>query len=84
MLATQDIRAIEHVFSIWDSDALGARECGVAYDRFAKWKQRGRIPPESFPAVIQAARRRRIYLNDGLLNRLNRPRGTVKPAKARE
>ena len=77
MPATHDIRAIEHVFSIWESDAEMSRECRVPYDRLAKWKQRGRVPPEAFPAVISAAKRKRVALSYELLSRLNKPRGTA-------
>lgn len=78
MPATHDISLLEDVFSIWESDAEMAREVGVPYDRGAKWKQRGRIPPESFPAVIEAAEREGVLLSIELLTRLNAPRGTAK------
>lgn len=78
MPATQDISAIEDVFSIWESDAEMAREVGVPYDRVAKWKQRGRIPPEASDAVIEAAEREGVALSMELLSRLNAPRGTAK------
>ena len=78
MPATQDISAIEDVFSIWESDAEMSREVGVPYDRLAKWKQRGRVPPEAMPAVIEAAGREGVALSMEILNRLNAPRGTAK------
>ena len=78
MPATQDISAIEQVFSIWPSLAEMARQMDVPYYRVTKWSQRGRIPPEAFQAAIEAARRQRVFLNVQLLNRLNAPRGTAK------
>jgi hypothetical protein len=78
MPATHDISAIEDVFSIWNSDAEMFRDVGVPYDRGAKWAQRLRIPPEAFPAVIEAAERKGVNLSIELLTRLNTPRGTAK------
>lgn len=52
-----------------------ARELGTEYQTVAKWSQRGRIPPESWDAVIAAAKRKKIYVTPGLLNKLNTPRG---------
>jgi hypothetical protein len=79
MPAPQDL---EDVFGIWASLAEMARDLDVDYYRVTKWSQRGRIPPESFPAVIEAARRRRVSLNDALLNRLNAPRDTTRSERA--
>jgi hypothetical protein len=77
MPATHDIKGIEDVFSIWPSLAEMARDLDVDYQRLAKWSQRGRIPPESWDAVISAARRKRVAVSAALLNRLNKPRDTA-------
>lgn len=66
---------IKTIFSIWDSLADMSRDLDVAYQTVAKWSQRGRIPPESWDAVIAAARRKKVSVTPALLNRLNTPRG---------
>jgi len=71
------MRAIQDIFGIWPSLAELARDLDVEYQTVAKWSQRGRIPPESWDAVISAARRKRVVVSAALLNRLNKPRDTA-------
>jgi hypothetical protein len=69
------MQALTDVFDIWPSLAEMARDIGIEYQTVAKWSQRGRIPPESWDAVIEAAKRKKVTVTPGLLNRLNAPRG---------
>lgn len=78
MPATHDITEIQHVFSIWASLADMARELDRPYQTVAKWSQRKRIPPESFAEVVAGARRRRVFLSEVVLNRVNAPRKTTR------
>jgi len=71
------MQVIGDIFGLWDSLANMARELGIEYQTVAKWSQRGRIPPESWPAVIEAAKRRKIIVTPALLAKLNKPRGTA-------
>jgi hypothetical protein len=79
MPAPQDLG---QVFGIWDSLADLARDLDVDYYRVTKWSQRGRIPPESFDLLIEAARKKRVSLSHSLLNRLNAPRDTTRSERA--
>jgi hypothetical protein len=75
------MRELQDIFEIWSSLADMARELDVEYQTVAKWSQRGRIPPESWDAVIAAAKRKRKSLSPELLNRLNAPRGSANPVR---
>ena len=77
MPAGYDISSIDEVFSIWPSLAEMARDLGVKYYTVTKWWQRKRIPPESWNAVVAAAKRKGSRVSPALLNRLNAPRGTA-------
>lgn len=68
------MHALSDIFAIWGSLAEFSRDIGVPYQTVAKWSQRGRIPPESWESVIDAARRRKVVLTTSLLVRTNKPR----------
>ena len=76
------MRAIDDIFKIWGSLADLARDVGLEYQTVAKWAQRERIPPESWDLVIAAAKRKKVTVTPGLLNRLNKPRGSANVASA--
>jgi len=61
-----------------------ARDVGVPWQRLAKWSQRKRIPPEAFDAVIAAASRKGHRLTRDRLDKLNKPRATVRQVSAVE
>lgn len=80
MPAPHNLTTLDQVFGLWDTQVEGARDVGVPWQRFAKWSQRKRIPPESFPAVIAAVRRKGQRISAAQLNKMNAPRATVRPA----
>lgn len=84
MPARYSITSIDQVFGLWETQPAMARDVGVPWQRLAKWSQRSRIPPEAFPAVIAAASRKGRRLTPALLNRLNKPRATVRQVAVAE
>jgi len=77
-----DLTSIEQIFDLWPTQVEMAREVGVEWQACAKWSQRKRIPPESWDAVIAAARRKGRRLSVAQLNKLNRPRATARVSAA--
>lgn len=77
MPAHVDISSIKEIFQIWESLAQMARELGIEYQTVCKWQQRGRIPPESWDAVIAAALKKGKTVSVVELNRVNKPRDTA-------
>lgn len=49
---------MEHIFRIWPTLAELASDLGKPYPTVASWWRRGRIPPEAFDDVIEAAGKR--------------------------
>jgi hypothetical protein len=73
------VHALSDIFSIWISQAEFARDLQLPYQRVAKWAQRERIPPEAWPAVIDAAKRKKVVLTTSILARANKPRRSAAP-----
>lgn len=48
--------ALDDIFAIWDPFTTMASDLDLPYQQVAKWKQRGRIPSEFWPGVIEAAK----------------------------
>lgn len=46
------------VMNLWASPKALAADLGFKVSRIYKWRVRGTIPPESWPDVIRAAKRR--------------------------
>lgn len=78
MPAPHDLTSIDQVFGLWTTQVEMARDVGVQWQACAKWSQRKRIPPEAFPAVIAAAKRKGRRISADQLNKLNKPRATVR------
>ncbi len=78
MPVRHDLTSIDQIFGLWKTQVAMARDVGVEWQACAKWSQRKRIPPEAFPGVIAAARRKGRRLSVDLLHRLNTPRKTAR------
>jgi len=51
-------KSFHEIIGIWDSTAELATKVGVPLGRALKWNQRGYIPPEYWPGLIKAAKRK--------------------------
>lgn len=71
--------ALQDIFKIWDPLAGLAADLGLPYQTVAKWKQRGRIPSESWSAVIEAAKSRGHNVTFQQLADANPPRLSAAP-----
>jgi len=63
------VNTIDDIFKCWDTIAQMAEAVGEGQWKVQKWKQRGRIPQDSWAAVITAAKRKGKHLSaDKLLS----------------
>lgn len=65
---------LHDIFEIWTTLADMANDLDAPYQTVAKWKQRGRIPSESWGAVIEAAKERGRHITFKQLADANPPR----------
>lgn len=68
------MEAIQDIFEIFGSLSEMAVALDLPYQTVAKWKQRGRIPSESWGAVIEAAKARGRKFTFEQLAEMNPPR----------
>lgn len=66
--------ALHDIFEIWPTIVDMATDLDLPYQTVAKWKQRGRIPSESWGAVIEAAKARDCKVTFQQLADANPPR----------
>lgn len=66
--------ALQDIFGIWDPLSEMAVDLDLPYQTVAKWKQRGRIPSESWGAVIEAAKAKGKRFTFEQLAEMNPPR----------
>lgn len=66
--------ALLDIFDIWTTLADMSSDLDVPYQTVAKWKQRGRIPSESWSVVIDAAKKRGHNITFRQLADANPPR----------
>lgn len=69
------MRTLKEVFDIWSSVRELADDLGIEYDTVLRWRLRGRIPEDSWDAVIHKAARRGILVTVNDLLSLNKPIG---------
>lgn len=66
---------LKSVFDWWDDDDALASDVGQKRETVKKWRQRGRIPNEHWPALILAAKAKGKNLSaDALLSMHERAR----------
>lgn len=46
------------VMNLWQSDVAFANDLGIKLSRVQKWRVRKQIPPKTWPAVLEASKRR--------------------------
>ena len=51
-------RTFRDIIGLWPSAAQMARDLATLERTVRKWRDRGSIPPEHYPAIIKAAQRR--------------------------
>jgi hypothetical protein len=66
--------ALQDIFDIWDPLSKMAIDLELPYQTVAKWKQRGRIPSESWAAVISAAKKKGHIITFAQIADANPPR----------
>jgi hypothetical protein len=66
--------ALQDIFAIWDPLSEMAVDLDLPYQTVAKWKQRGRIPSESWGDVIKAAKKRGHEMTFEQIAKANPPR----------
>lgn len=67
------MQAIEDIFGIWPSIKAMADDLGQLEDTVYRWKQRGRIPEDVWPMVIEKAAARETLVTASQIMRLNAP-----------
>jgi len=68
------MQALQDIFAIWgDSIGVMAAAVGAKYDTVRKWRKSGRIPEDSWQAVIDAAMVRGRSLTASDLLAMNKP-----------
>ena len=79
------MQALQDIFEIWPSLSEMADDLGQLEDTVYRWKQRGRIPEDVWPSVIEkAAVRERLVTASQIMKfnapiaRRGRPRQTVR------
>lgn len=68
------MQAIQDIFRLWPTLVEMGKDIGSEPDTIRKWRKFGRIPPESWSAVIAAVLRKGESLTADDLMRLNTPR----------
>jgi hypothetical protein len=69
---------MEDLFACWDSIADMASDVGVSTWRASKWRQRKRIPPEHWAAVLSAlSRKGKDVGSDDLVRMHSKPVSTA-------
>lgn len=71
---------LDDIFAIWDPLTEMEKDLHLPYQTIMKWKQRGRIPAEYWPKVIEAvkAKGRKVTLQQ--LVSINKPRASTDAA----
>jgi hypothetical protein len=59
------------VMDLWGSPQALADDLGVKLSRVQKWRARKAIPPNAWPQVLAAAKRRRFAVNADTLVRIS-------------
>lgn len=67
------MQAIEDIFGIWPSLSEMAKDLGQLEDTVYRWKQRGRIPEDAWPVVIEKAAARERLVTASQIMRFNAP-----------
>lgn len=67
------MQAIADIFAIWPSLREMAEDLGQLEDTVYRWKQRGRIPEDMWPAVIEKAAGREQLVTASQIMKLNAP-----------
>lgn len=61
------MKTVSDIIALWPRTADFAEECGVEYMTAHQWIRRNRVPPEHWPALVKAARRRGFPVTEALL-----------------
>jgi hypothetical protein len=69
------MQVIGDIFAIWPSLREMAEDLGQLEDTVYRWKQRGRIPEDIWPAVIEKAASRERLVTASQIMKLNAPIG---------
>lgn len=67
------MQVIDDIFAIWPSLRQMAEDLGQLEDTVYRWKQRGRIPEDVWPALIAKAAAREKLLTAAQIMRCNAP-----------
>lgn len=67
------MQAIEDIFAIWPSLGEMAEDLGQLEDTVYRWKQRGRIPEDVWPSIIEKAAAREKLVTASQIMRFNAP-----------
>lgn len=67
------MQALEDIFSIWPSLREMADDLGQLEDTVYRWKQRGRIPEDMWPSIIEKAAGREKLVTASQIMKFNAP-----------
>lgn len=67
------MQAIDDIFGIWPSLREMAEDLGQLEDTVYRWKQRGRIPEDAWPGIIEKAAGREKLVTASQIMRFNAP-----------
>lgn len=67
------MQAIEDIFGIWPSLRQMAEDLGQLEDTVYRWKQRGRIPEDVWPTIIEKAAVREKLVTASQIMKCNAP-----------
>lgn len=76
------MRNYKDVIGLWPSTAVLASDVGEEPDTVRKWKERGRIPSDSWADLAAAAAKRNYPVNVELLASLAKKQKRTKSARA--
>lgn len=61
------MKSVSDMIALWGKTADFAEACEVEYMTAHQWIRRNRVPPEHWPALVKAAKKRGLPITEALL-----------------